>query len=178
MGCSVLTNHPVPSLGFRVNALSSTLPNPWFSLGGTPIGAPQHPPSTPPHLGAAVSAFQPRGTHPTTSREGPTRGFAPPLAPHLGDPGHPKPVGGGGRAGITSAREGGHAGAGGGGGGGGTYLPMERMVTSPGRPPGLGTLVALSDGSTSGHFFWLQRVHGAGPCTVWRCCWCRQAGGN
>lgn len=54
--------------------------------------------------------------------------------------------------------------------------------------PGLVALVALTgDGSTWGHFFWLQRVQGgseggsdlgAGPCTVCRCCWCRHAGGN
>lgn len=71
------------------------------------------------------------------------------------------------------------------------HLPTERMVISPGRPalaPGLVALVALAgDGSTWGHFFWLQRVQGgseggsdlgAGPCTVCRCCWCRHAGGN
>lgn len=169
MGCSILTNHPVPSLGFRVNALSSHLLKPRFSLGRTP----QHPPSAPPHLGGAVGAFQPRGPHPASSGEETMGRLTPHLTPHLGDPGHPKPVGGHHISLSPPWGWGGHTP----GGVLPAYLPMERMVTSLGRPAGLGTLVAPSGGRSSGHL-WLQRAHGAGPCTVWRCCWCQQERGN
>lgn len=84
------------------------------------------------------------------------------------------------------------------------HLPTERMVISPdllALPPGLdglaGTVLVIvgmgamaaavaaasGESSTSGHFFWLQRVQlgperRARPCTVCRWCWCRQMGGS
>lgn len=91
-GCSSLADHHVPSLGFRVNALSSSLLKPHSSPGRTPQGLST---THSPHLGGAISAFQPRGPHPATGGEGTTEGFNPHLAPRLWDPGHPKPVGGG-----------------------------------------------------------------------------------
>lgn len=121
MGCSSLRNHQVPSLCFRVNTPPSSSPS-FPQEGPPPSGSP--PPS--------LCTLSPRGghqcfstipwPHPATSGEGTTKGFTPHLAPHLGNPGHPKPVGG--RGSITSTcpphGEGGHA------GGWGHHLPADR----------------------------------------------------
>lgn len=55
IGCSVLTNHQMPSLGFRVNILSPSLLKPPFSPGRTPPPRGSPPPS--------LHTPSPRGGH-------------------------------------------------------------------------------------------------------------------
>lgn len=73
--------HPLPpaSLGpYGVRASFSSPQNPF----------PHHP-----HLVGTGGAVPSQGSHPAAGGEGTTEGLSPRLAPHLRDPGHPKPVG-------------------------------------------------------------------------------------